>query len=291
MIPFGSVTWKSRSPQGSSRSAKKEARRVDPARGLALLWGSHGKPGRSGLTVRAVVSAAIELADARGLDAVSMRQVADALKVGTMSIYTHVPGKTELTDLMVDTVYGRLYEDADAPSRQVGGWRESLGFIARRNWDLYQHHPWLLEIVSARPVLGPNATLKYEAELRPLDNLGLTDVEMDSVLTLLLTHVEGTARAQASARRTQQESGMTDGEWWVTAAPLLDNVLNAKRFPVATRVGQSAGQAYQGASSPEHAFQFGLERILDGVALLISERRKPGGADNKIEAKKVPLGL
>ncbi|WP_437669758.1 TetR/AcrR family transcriptional regulator [Sorangium sp. So ce131] len=254
---------------------EREGRGADPARSLALLWGSHGKPGRSGLTVRAIVSTAIELADAGGLEAVSMRHLADLLEVGTMSLYTHVPGKAELTDLMVDTVYGSLYDDVDAPSRQPGGWRGALRYIATRNWELYQRHPWLLEIVAARPVLGPNATLKYEAELRPLDDLGLTDVEMDSVLTLLLTHVEGAARAQASARRTRQESGMTDVEWWVATAPLLDKVVDARRFPVATRVGQSAGQAHQGASSPEHAFGFGLDRILDGVGLLISERRDP----------------
>ena len=255
---------------------EKDVRVADPARSLVLLWGSHGKPGRSGLTGRAIVSAAIELADARGLDAVSMRQLADLLEVGTMSLYTHVPGKAELTDLMVDTVYGQLYESVDAPSRHPGGWRESLRFIASRNWDLYQQHPWLLEIVTGRPVLGPNATLKYEAELRPLDGLGLTDGEMDSVLTLLLTHVEGTARAQANAKRTQQESGMTELEWWVAAAPLLDKVMDAKRFPIATRVGQSAGQEHHGASNPEHAFRFGLERILDSVALLISERHERG---------------
>lgn len=250
---------------------------ADPARSLALLWGSHGKPGRSGLTVRSIVSAAIGLADTKGLEAVSMRHVADALGVGTMSLYTHVPGKAELTDLMLDTACGELYEDVDAPSRQPGGWREALRFIATRNWELYQRHPWLLHLVTGRPVIGPNASLKYEAELRPLDKLGLTDVEMDSVLTLVLTHVEGTARARANLQRTNQDTGMTEVEWWVATAPLLDKVMDGARFPVASRVGMSAGQAYQGASDPAHAFGFGLERILDGVALLIQERqRQPG---------------
>lgn len=115
---------------------------------------------------------------------------------------------------------------------------------------------------------------KYEAELRPLDNLGLTDVEMDSVLTLILTHVEGIARGQANLEQTQRESGMSDAEWWVINAPLLDKVLDVKRFPVASRVGVSAGQEYQAASSPAHAFSFGLERILDGVALLIAQRQE-----------------
>ncbi|GHH72968.1 TetR family transcriptional regulator [Streptosporangium violaceochromogenes] len=246
---------------------------ADPARSLALLWGSHGRTGRSGLTIRSIVEAAIELADAEGLEAVSMRQVAERLRVGTMSLYTHVPGKTELVDLMIDTAYGRLYDDVDAPSSRPGGWREALRFVAARNWDLYLRHPWMLQVVGARPVLGPNASLKYEAELRPLDGVGLSDVEMDSVLALILTHVEGTARAHAGKARVQRETGMTDAEWWVANAPLLGKVMDGGRFPVAARVGEAAGQEYEAASDPERVFAFGLERILDGVAVLIAGRR------------------
>jgi AcrR family transcriptional regulator len=253
--------------------SEKKAPRSDPARSLALLWGSHSKPGRSGLTVRSIVGAAIELADAEGLDAVSMRHVAERLNVGTMSLYTHVPSKAELTDLMIDTIYGQLYDTVDTPSEQPGGWREALEFIATRNWELYRQHPWMLHIVNARPVLGPNASLKYEAELRPLDNVGLSDVEMDSVLTLVLTHVEGTARIQAKLAQAQQDTGMTEAEWWLTNAPLLDKVMDASRFPVASRVGESAGQEYQAAFDPAHALTFGLARILDGVATLITQRQ------------------
>jgi AcrR family transcriptional regulator len=246
---------------------------ANAARILALLWGPQSKPGRSGLTVRAIVAAAVELADAEGLEALSMRQVADRLDVGAMSLYTYVPGKVELTYLMIDTVYGELYADVEEPSQQPGGWRGALEFIAARNWRLYQRHPWLLRLVGTRPVLGPNTSRKYEAELRPLDNLGLSDVEMDSVLALLLTHVEGTARAQANLDQTQRDSGMTDAEWWVVNAPLLAGVLDARLFPVSSRVGQTAGQTHQAAASPAHAFTFGLERILDGVALLVARRQ------------------
>src|SRR5687768_9160323 len=79
---------------------KKPARSADhdQARSLALLWGSHTRAGRSGLTLAAIIKAAIEIADAEGLDAVSMRRVAERLDVGAMSLYTHVPGKGELTD-------------------------------------------------------------------------------------------------------------------------------------------------------------------------------------------------
>jgi AcrR family transcriptional regulator len=242
-----------------------------PARSLPLLWGTRERPGRSGLTVRAIVAAATELADADGLGAVAMRRVADRLGVGTMSLYTHVPGKAELTDLMIDAALGELYEDVDEPSRQPGGWRGGLEFIAARNGELYRRHPWLLQVAGGRPVLGPNTIGKYEAELRPLDGIGLSDVDMDSVLTLVLTHVEGIARLRASLARTDAGSGQTEEEWWLTAAPVLESVFDPARFPVAARVGQAAGEQHQASVDPGHAFAFGLARILDGVARLIAE--------------------
>ncbi|MFD0592833.1 TetR/AcrR family transcriptional regulator [Catellatospora coxensis] len=193
-------------------------RQSDPGRSLALLWGSHTRPGRSGLTVRAIVDAAIELADAEGLEAATMRRVADKIGSGTMSLYTHVPGKAELNDLMVDTVLGELYNGVDDPSGR-GGWREGLRYVAERNWDVGLRHLWLLDATGGRPTLGPNAVLKYEAELRVLDGIGLTDLQMDSVLTLVLTHVEGVARSHAGLVRAQRESGLDEQEWWRATAP------------------------------------------------------------------------
>lgn len=250
----------------------------DPARSLALLWGSQTEAGRSGLTLKDIVTAAIDIADTEGVDALSMRNVAARLGVGTMSLYTHVPSKSDLIDLMFDTAYGELYESVEGPSQQPDGWRGALRFIAHQNWDLYLRHPWMLQIATGRSVLGPHAALKYEAELRPLDGLGLSDVEMDAVLALVLTHVEGCARAQVIRAHTQQESGMTDEEWWVARAPLLGKLIDPARFPVGTRVGVSAGEEYQGASSPEFAFTFGLERILAGIAELISTKESQANA-------------
>src|ERR687893_1769658 len=89
----------------------------DPARSIALLWREPGRAGRSGLGVDGIVAAAIELADAEGLGALTMRRVAERLGVGTMSLYTHVPAKGELLDLMLDTVLGEVAtqdEDEDA---------------------------------------------------------------------------------------------------------------------------------------------------------------------------------
>lgn len=248
--------------------ASKKNATPDVTRTLTLLWGSQTQAGRSGLTLKAIIAAAIELADIHGLEALSMRNVGERLNVGAMSLYTHVPGKDELVDLMMDTAYGQLYDSVEKPSQQ-GSWQEALRFIAQENWMLYLRHPWMLELTNGRPALGPHATLKYEAELRPLDKLGLTDVEMDASLTLLLTHVMGCARSQALMDRTVSESGMTDGEWWVIQEPLLNKLVDQKMFPVATRVGEASSREYQGASSPEHALTFGVERIIAGIADLI----------------------
>jgi AcrR family transcriptional regulator len=246
---------------------------ADPARTLALLWGLHPKPGRKGLSVEAIVAAGIDLADAERLDAVSMRRVAERLGVGAMSLYTHVPGKSDLFDLMHDAALAGLYRDPDEPARAIGGWRAAMELIAERNWDLYQRHPWILDLVGGRPVLGPNTSVKYETELRPLDGLGLTDVEMDSVLTLVLTHVIGTARLSAGTANTTDGPHLTDPQWWDIVGPVLQRLIDPDQFPVSSRVGAAAGSEHNAAFSPKHALRFGLDRILDGVADLITRRR------------------
>lgn len=264
----------------------------DPARVAELLWGLRERPRRGPkprLTVEAVTGAAIAIADAEGIAALSMRRVAERLGVGVMSLYTYVPGKAELIDLMLDAVNaetardgegtadGRATGDAEVVSGSggeggSGGWRERLERVARDNWSLYRRHPWMLQVATVRPVLGPNTVGKYDRELRAVEGVGLTDVEMDAVLTLVLGHVAGAARMLAEAGEARERSGVTDQEWWEANAPLLQKVFDAERYPVAARVGAAAGAAHQAASSPQHAFEFGLRRVLDGVEVLVRSR-------------------
>jgi len=245
----------------------------DPARTLSLLWRQAGpavspRGPRQALSLDQLVAAAVELADAEGLDSVSMRRVAQVLKVAPMSLYTYVPGKAELFDLMLDSVYSQM---ARTPPRDEG-WRSRLEAIANDNHRLYEEHPWLAAISTRRPPLGPGVMAKYEYELRTLDGLGLDDVEMDAALSFLLDFVLGCARAAADARSAQQESAMSDEQWWAANAPLLARVFDASRYPTAARVGSAAGAAHGAAYSPSHAFQFGLQRVLDGLGALIEER-------------------
>lgn len=243
----------------------------DPARTMALLWrtaagGARGP--KPGLDVDRIVAAAIGIADQEDLTAVSMRRVAERLGVGTMSLYTYVPGRDDLVALMLDATYGQIPRPAHTPGR----WRDNLTRLARDNWDLCLAHPWMLDIPTGRPVLGPHEVAKYDYELGAVDGAGLTDVEMDSVLTLVLDHVRGAARAAVEKSRTAARTGMTDPEWWQAHAPLLAEHLDTDRFPLAVRVGSAAGAAHDAASDPEHAFEFGLARILDGIEVLVAGR-------------------
>lgn len=253
--------------------AKKNIPHAELTRSIELLWGERHQTGRSGLSVERIVSTAIEIADAEGLTAVSMRRISDRLGSGTMSLYSYVPSRDDLLALMTDEIAGTAYDGDDPPAGNGRGWREALGFIAESNRVLYVRHPWLLDAMEVRPTLGPNVFAKYELELQPLDGIGLSDVEMDSLLTLVLTHVMGTVRIEIGQQRILSESGISDHEWWEHVAPVLDRVMPAgENFPLGNRVGTAAGEAHQAATNPGEIFRFGIDCIIGGVEALLFER-------------------
>lgn len=235
----------------------------DPARTLALLW-RRGQAGARGpkptLTLDRVVGEAIALADAEGLDALSMRSLAKRLGVAPMALYTYLPGKEELLDLMLDAVFAGMLHQAPAAET----WRARLEAVADENRALFRRHPWLIEVSTVRPPLGPGQVAKYEHELRALEGCGLPDVEQDTALTVVLGFVESCARIEAGQRAAAAR--MSDHAWWEASAPLLAEVLDPARFPVASRVGSAAGAAHGAAYDAEHTYRFGLSCLLDGLA-------------------------
>jgi AcrR family transcriptional regulator len=255
----------------------------DPARTLELLWRERGAAGggqrgpRRGATVDQIVAAAIELADAEGLAAVTMRRIAQSLGRAPMSLYTYVPGKAELVDLMLDSVYEQMPRTRTS-SR--ASWRRRVEAVAGDNLTMYDQRPWMATVSTSRPTLGPGAIAKYDHELRAFDGLGLDDVDTDAALTFLLSFVQSSARAAAEVATAARESAMNDEQWWTANAPLLERVFDATRYPVAVRVGAAAGAAHGAAYDPSHAYAFGLRRVLDGLAALVDgrTRRARGGS-------------
>jgi len=242
----------------------------DPARTLELLWHEAGPAGprrgpRQGLSIERIAAAAISLADRDGLGSVTMRAVAHALGVVPMSLYTYVPGKAELLDLMLDTAYRQM------PRGDLSGmsWRERLTAVAHENRDLFTRHPWIAGVSTSRPPLGPGLMAKYEHELQAFEGLGLDDVEMDAALTFLLGFVQAAARSAAETVAMRETSTMSEDQWWAANAPLLARVFDPTKYPTAARVGAAAGAAHGTAYDPDHAYTFGLQRIVDGLGALI----------------------
>ncbi|MGQ0778170.1 MAG: TetR/AcrR family transcriptional regulator [Pseudonocardiales bacterium] len=247
----------------------------EPSRTLELLWrqpgyGASGRGPKQGRTIDEVVAAAIELADTAGLEAVTMRRVAAALDVAPMSLYTYVPGKAELLDLMLDTVYQQM----PRIDRAAEPWRTRVEAVARENRALFDRHPWVAAVSTVRPPLGPGLMAKYEHELRAFEGLGLDDVELDDALTYLLSFVQAAARAATDARTAQRDSAMNDEQWWAANQPLLARVFDANSYPTAARVGAAAGAAHGTAFHPDHAYEFGLQRVFDGLGALIDARTR-----------------
>jgi AcrR family transcriptional regulator len=254
--------------------------RGEPDRTLRLLWrdrlgepvGSRGPKQRA--SVDAVVDAAMEIADDEGMDALSMRRIAERLGLKPMSVYTYVPGKAELIDLMVDRSAG------EQPLPELrGSLRERLEQVARLSWNEYLRHPWLLSIDTSRPPLGPNVSDKWEWSLRAIEGLGLSDLDMDQVITLVVGFVTGPARAYVDAERLHRTTTETDEEWWARNAPILEQIMDPSRYPISGRVGQAAGEEYGAAADPERAFQFGLARVIDGIEAYVAGLHRAGTAD------------
>ena len=240
----------------------------DPRRTIELLWGvrRHRRGPRPSLSGEEIVAKAIELADRDGLGGLSMRRLADELGITAMSLYGYVPSKAELLDVMADRAYGEITARGDP----AAPWQSRLAVLAQQHWALLLSHPWLLHIAASRPLLGPNVTALYDAELAAVDGLGLTDIDLDLIVSLLDDYVRGAARGAAEAADAHARTGMSDQQWWEAYGPLLAEVLDPARYPTAVRVGSAAGAEYGTAHDPARSFRFGLRRIIDGIDAFIN---------------------
>jgi AcrR family transcriptional regulator len=239
----------------------------DIGRTLELLWDTGRRPSRGpkpGLTLERIVEAAVRVADAEGLDAVSMRRIATELGTGAMSLYRYVPGKGELLDLMLDRVQKPSENPADLGD---GSWRSALQALGRATLALYRRHPWLLQVNQSRPILGPSALDGMEKVLSRIRPMGLSDPELVSAVIMIDGYVVGAARTQVYQEEAERRTGLTDAEFWQAQVPTLEKVLTSGRYPVMASLSEDAF-----GSGFDH-FEFGLQRILDGLELFVAQRR------------------
>lgn len=228
-------------------------------RTAALLWGPPRVPSRGPrpkLSLEGIVRTAVRLADAEGIDAVSMQRVASELGYTKMSLYRYVSRREELLALMTDSVHG--------PAPEVGGpqrgWREGLHDWAMALWPVLCDHPWLVRTAVGVRVMGPNELAWTEAALRTLSGTALSGTERLDAIALLAGHVRGIAQqALTPLSEGGPESGGSGGAEEGTAramAPVL--AARGGDFPE-TLAAFSDGQGR------DSALEFGLECVLDGL--------------------------
>jgi AcrR family transcriptional regulator len=241
----------------------------DADRTLALLWraGTAAPAPARGRkpthTVTGVVRAAIAVADQEGLAQMSMGRVARHLAAAPMSLYTYVPGKAELLDLMVDTVLADL--DLPAPEAAPRDWRERIELYAERVRAMYASHPWLVQISQARPPLGPGQFAQQEYLYAALAGTGLPPRQIRAAVESIALFVGATAARDADAALAERATGQSQDAWWAARDGFWTDYFDVTRFPTICRMWE------QGAFDPPPLgpSDLGLHRLLDGIAAAI----------------------
>ncbi len=237
-----------------------EAEDPELPRGIALAWGVAANPQRGPkreMSVERIVEAAVEIADADGLGAVSMAAVAAKLGYTPMSLYRYVSAKDDLILLMQEEATGLPSEE----SRSAGGWREQLEALYREQIQAYLRHPWVLDVPISGIPSTPNSAAWMDAGLRALADTPLTHDERLAVLLIVTGSARWTGMVLAGYVRLERERGMGDHELTRYEDALFRSLITADAYP-ALREAIDAG-AFLDESDP---FAFGLERSLDGVA-------------------------
>ncbi len=266
--------------QGAGKAAGADATR--PARsepppplppGLDLLWGRRGRGQRGpkpGLSVNAIVAAAIAVADAEGLEAVSMAHVAEQLGFTTMSLYRHVTSKEELLQLM----WNGSAQGAEELVITGDGWRARLRMWAMVQREMIDRHPWITQMPMAAPPMAPNSLAFVERGLEAMDDSGLADADKLRVIGLISSYTLSEARmahdAARAVRQAQAAAAADEPQPIWTWEGLVREVADEQTYPRLYRLAWSGGIGEDPSGWDEQEeFNFGLDRILDGVEVLI----------------------
>ncbi|MEV6809839.1 TetR/AcrR family transcriptional regulator C-terminal domain-containing protein [Streptomyces sp. NPDC051132] len=224
-----------------------------------LVWERPEPPNRpvpAPLSRERIVRAAIRLADADGLEAVSLRKVATVLDVRPMRLYGHIAGKEELLDLMVDAAYAEIRPAGD-------GWREVLRSLAEATRHAAHEHEWLADLLGGRPQLGPHALACGETVMAALGGL-----ELDAVMPMVAAvnaYVIGAVRREIAERRAERATGMDEKHWQAALGPYLERTFATGRFPALATVVRDAAHL-----DADHTFRTGLDFLLDGIEARLS---------------------
>jgi AcrR family transcriptional regulator len=217
------------------------------------------RAGATGISRERIAHEALAIIDREGVDGLTMRRLADRLGVGTMTLYGYVRNKEELLDAAVDAAVDPAVELSSA-----GSWREQLRVLINTARGTLSRHPALVRIRLSQPVLRPEALRFGEAGVSILLAAGFGAPEAAQAFRLLFTYTFGFA-GLSPASTTDQARRQAD------AALAL---LPPDTFPTLTATREHFSRAMAGGE----AFDYGLERILDGLDARLHELSSGGAS-------------
>jgi len=207
-----------------------------------------------------VFAAAVEIADGRGVGAVTMREVASRLGVEAMSLYNHVANKDDILDGMVDLVI----EEVELPS-DVEGWREAMRRRAVSAHRVFGRHPWLAPLLDSRESSGPSRLRYLDWVLGTLMKAGFSLEDAARAFSLLDSYIYGFGIQQFNMSADADASPEEMAEAILASIP-------AEKYPYLHRM---ASHAMESGYDAESDFDFGLKLILDGLERILEESQ-PG---------------
>jgi AcrR family transcriptional regulator len=200
-----------------------------------------------------VARAAVALADAEGLDAVTFRAIATRLGTGVMSLYSYVPDKQALVYEMAELVSAEL----ELP-QPTGDWRADMHTVAGRQRELVLRHPWLVDAVSHLQPMGPATLDLLEFALGALEPAGLSVRDRLETIGLVNGFVLNIVRAELQSR-----AAAADPERQAAQYAMLPALLATGRYPRFAAAIADGGQPE--TFDPAAHFDRLLDRVLDGV--------------------------
>ncbi|MEV4124382.1 TetR/AcrR family transcriptional regulator [Nocardia sp. NPDC049707] len=218
-------------------------------------------PGRRPRRSRAeVTTAAVQVADGEGMEAVTMRRIALELGTGAMSLYRYVASRDDLIDLMIDAVMGEI----DLPAASSGDWRRDLSLVAEQTRMVGLRHPWWVALANRRPTLGPNSLEVVEFAMTTLDGFGLDVDEIASLAGMVSDYTYGAVQREIGWLDQARATGMDMAEWMSGyVGPYVAQIISTEQYPMFTR---SIRESQVPHLPPEERFRYGLDRVLKGIA-------------------------
>jgi AcrR family transcriptional regulator len=229
--------------------------------------------GQPSLSREQIVRATVELLDAEGLGGLTMRRLGNRLGSGATSVYWYVANKDDLLELAVDEIMGEIA----VPDPAEQGWRAEVARVGRGMRSMVLRHPWIAGLLGTRPTIGPNALRLSDRTIKILVAAGFTGVEVVHASTLVMSHAYGSASSEVAWQRTTAQSGVSTSE-------VLESFDRHQQYFAGDYPNYEAWWRTNKelAADIDHlqadSFEFGLQRLLDGLESWLDKTAVAGGS-------------